>query len=113
MAELEAALSYFDASEEERDFSFLAQEMQGSLSHRCMYCNHCLPCPAGIDIASVTKYLDLARQHGGAPDTVRAHYAALTAHGGDCIACGKCEERCPFAVPVRENMRGAAEVFGK
>ena len=36
---------------------------------------------------------------------------ARTTHG--CIACGKCEERCPFAVPVRENMRGAAEVFGK
>ena len=43
----------------------------------------------------MTKYLDLARQHGGAPDPVRAHSAALTAHGGDCIACGKCVRECP------------------
>ena len=60
----------------------------------------------------MTKYLDLAQQLGKAPETVRAHYAALTAHGGDCVACGKCEERCPFQVSVRENMRRAAEVFG-
>ena len=29
-----------------------------------------------------------------------------------CIACGSCEQRCPFGVPVMENMRRAAEVFG-
>ena len=111
--EMRRSLAYETATDAERDYSVLGRGARSAMRGKCMYCNHCLPCPAGIDIASVTKYLDLARQHGGAPDTVRAHYAALTAHGGDCIACGKCEERCPFAVPVRENMRGAAEVFGK
>ena len=111
--EMQRSLAYETATDAERDYSVLGRGARSAMRGKCMYCNHCLPCPAGIDIASVTKYLDLARQHGGAPDTVRAHYAALTAHGGDCIACGKCEERCPFAVPVRENMRGAAEVFGK
>lgn len=113
VGEMRRSLAYETATDAERDYSVLGRGARSAMRGKCMYCNHCLPCPAGIDIASVTKYLDLARQHGGAPDTVRAHYAALTAHGGDCIACGKCEERCPFAVPVRENMRGAAEVFGK
>ena len=29
-----------------------------------------------------------------------------------CIACGGCEERCPFGVKVTERMEKAAEVFG-
>ena len=42
----------------------------------------------------------------------REHYAALSAHAGDCIECGACETRCPFAVAIRENMRSAKAVFG-
>ena len=77
-----------------------------------MYCGHCAPCPVGIDVASVTKFLNLARAQGEVPETVREHYAVLPHHGGECIACGSCEKRCPFGVPVVENMRRAAEVFG-
>ena len=78
-----------------------------------MYCGHCAPCPRGIDVASVTKFLNLARAQGGVPETVREHYAILSHHAGECIACGACEGRCPFNVPIRENMRQAAEIFGR
>lgn len=44
--------------------------------------------------------------------TVREHYAALKAHGGDCVKCGTCEKRCPFGVRIRENMQRAKAVFG-
>lgn len=37
------------------------------MTGRCMYCNHCQPCPARIDIAAVTKFLDLATQQAMAP----------------------------------------------
>ena len=77
-----------------------------------MYCSHCQPCPVQIDIASVTKFLNLAVAKGGIPETVREHYKELEKHGSDCIECGACESRCPFLVPVRENMKKAAEVFG-
>ena len=30
----------------------------------------------------------------------------------DCIGCGSCEKRCPFEVPIRENMKAAKTVFG-
>lgn len=26
----------------------------------CVYCNHCKPCPVGIDVGLVNKYYDLA-----------------------------------------------------
>ena len=112
------ATRYFTASEAERDYAPAVAEFRsgakGDFRGKCVYCNHCLPCPSGIDIASVNKYLDIAALKPDAvPPSVAQHYGALEAHGADCVACGSCEERCPFSVPVIENMRQAAELFGK
>lgn len=113
VAELEECLRYETAGEAEKDYSILGSGTASAMRGKCMYCNHCLPCPAGIDIAAVHKYLDLAAQTLEIPDTVRAHYGALEHPAGECLECGACEERCPFAVEVRENMRRAAERFGR
>jgi len=77
-----------------------------------MYCGHCSPCSAGINIADVTKFLNLCLARKTVPETVREHYKVLSAHAGDCVECGLCQERCPFGVKIVENMRKAAEVFG-
>lgn len=77
-----------------------------------MYCSHCEPCPQHIDIADVTKFLNLTIAEGRVPETVREHYAVLAHHAGECISCGACETRCPFNVKIRENMKRAKEVFG-
>lgn len=47
-----------------------------------MYCGHCAPCPQRIDVAMVTKLLNLAKAQGGIPETVREHYAVLEHAGG-------------------------------
>ncbi|HIT19523.1 MAG TPA: aldo/keto reductase [Candidatus Fimivivens faecavium] len=114
MEELEISVGYERASAEERDYAaafatFPKIRWQG----HCMYCGHCAPCPRGIDVAAVTKFLNLARAQGSVPETVREHYAVLKHAAGQCIACGACESRCPFEVPVIENMRAAAELFGR
>ena len=112
--ELNASIAYEQASEEERDYAAaLAALPKISWVGHCMYCGHCAPCPAGIDVASVTKFLNLTRAQGMVPESVREHYAALPQHGGECIACGACEKRCPFDVPAMENMRQAKAVFGQ
>jgi len=108
--EVRAALGYEDSTPLERDYAAAMQKGMPLLGGKCMYCNHCLPCPKGIDIGAVTKYLDMARVSGG--DTIRAHYATLDAHGGDCAECGTCEGNCPFGVKIIENMREARRVFG-
>ena len=56
--------------------------------------------------------MNLAKAQGEVSETVREHYAALKAHAGDCIACGACAKRCPFAVDPVANMKEAKEVFG-
>lgn len=108
------SLRYEDASETERDYAAaLAAMPRVSWQGHCMYCGHCAPCPEGIDIAMVTKFLNLCRAQGEIPETVREHYAALARHAGNCIACGICERRCPFGVNVRENMQEAKRLFGR
>ena len=112
--ELQASIAYETATGEERDYgAALAALPKISWKGHCMYCGHCAPCPKGIDVAAVTKFLNLAAAQGEVPETVREHYALLAHKAGECIACGACEKRCPFQVPVMENMKKAAEVFAK
>ena len=112
-AELEKSAAYCEADETERDYALaLASFPRVSWVGHCMYCSHCEPCPKRIDIASVTKFLHLAKAQGGVPETVREHYRALEHHAGECISCGACEKRCPFGVKIRDNMKEAAAVFG-
>ncbi|MBQ9629816.1 MAG: aldo/keto reductase, partial [Synergistaceae bacterium] len=104
--ELNLSADYENASESERDYALaLASFPKISWEGHCMYCSHCAPCPKKIDIASVTKFLNLAQAGKNLPETVREHYAVLEHHAGECIQCGACEKRCPFNVKIRENMK--------
>ena len=108
---LEAA-AYETADEQQKDYaSVLASAPHHAYSKKCMYCNHCKPCPAGIDIAMVNKLYDLAEMQDSVPSSVRAHYMALEKNASDCIACGGCETRCPFGVEIVERMRRTRELF--
>lgn len=109
------AAAYETTSDAERDYaSVLMNAPKFSLTGRCMYCNHCLPCPKHIDVAQVNKYLDLAfAQKDNVPESVREHYLTLDHTAGECVECGACEKRCPFAVPVRSRMNQAKKLFGR
>ena len=112
LEDLKRSLAFEEAPEEERDYAAaLAALPKISWKGHCMYCGHCAPCPQGISVADVTKFLNLSLAQGSVPETVREHYAALPHGAGECSRCGACETRCPFAVPVMENMRRAAALF--
>jgi len=112
--EVQKAMVFETASAQEKDYSAILGALDVyAMTGRCMYCNHCLPCPQNIDIAQVNKYFDLAFGQEQVPATVRDHYDALSVHAEDCIACGQCEERCPFAVPVVKRMADAQALFGR
>lgn len=111
-AEVGEALRYLELNDEERDYAPVLGTLRNDFKGNCVYCSHCEPCPVQIDIASVNKFLDIARLDlAHIPPSVRSHYRAL-GHGGDsCIGCGSCEKRCPFGVPIVENMAEAAALF--
>lgn len=111
--QLQESLAYETAGEEEKDYALAFASFPNiSWKGHCMYCSHCAPCPKEIDVASVTKFLNLAKAQGDVPETVREHYAVLEHHAGECIQCGSCEKRCPFEVRIMENMKAAKEIFG-
>ena len=108
-SDLKRILGFFDASPEETEYSvlgtFAPQEAEGV----CVYCNHCQPCPAGLDVGLINKYYDLSR----AGDALaRDHYANLARKAGDCIGCGHCDRRCPFHVAQSLRMQEIAAYFG-
>lgn len=113
LEELKTSLDYADSSAADRDYAAaLASFPRISWKGHCMYCGHCAPCPAGIDVAALTKLLNLALAQKTLPETVREHYKALPHKASECLKCGECEKRCPFDVPVRENMERARKIFG-
>lgn len=113
IAEMQAALDWCTASPRERDYASVMSGLKRfSWKGHCMYCGHCAPCTVGINIADVNKFYNLTGTQGEIPETVREHYKSLTRHASECVACGACESRCPFGVPIVEQMRKAAERFG-
>jgi hypothetical protein len=106
--QLASALAYEDASDAEKDFSDTVVGFD--VTGECVYCNHCLPCPAYIDIGQTLRLLDLAEQE--MTIELRAAYALLPTPASACIQCGSCESRCPFGVATVSRIEQAATLFG-
>lgn len=110
IAELKENLSFLDKTEAERDYSVLGSFTPDETKGRCVYCKHCHPCPAGLDVGLINKYYDLAKL---GDDLAKEHYLTLEKTAADCIQCGHCNSRCPFHVEQKERMLEIAEYFGK
>ncbi|MHC1787479.1 MAG: aldo/keto reductase [Christensenellales bacterium] len=105
-------LTYHTVTDEARDYSGAIAKSRWSVEGHCLYCNHCLPCPAGINIGQVNKLLNSLE--GAVPSAGGAsldQYASLPAKASACLRCGLCESRCPFAVPVMDRMAEAERAF--
>ncbi len=110
MKDLKGILGFFDATEEEKDYSIIGSFAPAEARNACVYCNHCQPCPAGLDVALINKYYDLSI----AGDLLaRTHYETLAKSAKDCISCGHCNSRCPFHVDQVNRMKEIELYFGK
>ena len=106
--DLERVLGFLDASQEERDYSVLGTFAPAEAAGACVYCNHCQPCPAGLDVGLINY--DLAR---AGDQLARSHYENLERNAGDCIQCGHCDRRCPFHVTQTGRMEEIRAYFGQ
>ena len=106
--EVEKLLDYYNQPEEALDYSVIAGFTPVQTEGKCVYCNHCKPCPAGLDIGLINKYYDLAVAGDG---MAAQHYAKLETNASDCVGCGHCDSRCPFGVNQSEKMQTIAEYF--
>ena len=109
MEDLDELLEYQNSTPEERDYSIIGDFTPQSAYGRCMYCNHCQPCPAHIDVSMVNKYYDLAKV---GDVLAKDHYKQLDLHASDCLHCEHCNETCPFHVDQSKKMSEIEEYFG-
>jgi len=104
---------------EDEAASFLARMALGD--RYCRGCGYCLQndgggaCPAGIDIPRIL--IDFYNPHrllGDAQSRLRARYVAyFVSHVGPeaCTACGACEMKCPYGLPVVEMLRETSRLL--
>ena len=108
--ELKRNLSYLDASAQKRDYSVIGSFTPKDTKGTCVYCKHCHPCPAGLDIGLINKYYDLSRL---GDVLAKEHYLTLEKTASDCLQCGHCNSRCPFSVDQMARMEEIQKYFGR
>lgn len=100
-SDLIGILGFFDAESSKKDYSVIGTFTPQDAAGKCVYCNHCKPCPAGLDIGLINKYYDLSK----AGDALaKDHYKNLAVKADGCIQCGHCNKRCPFKVDQMSKM---------
>ncbi len=109
-ADLRRILGFLNATTEEKDYSILGSFAPQDAAGKCVYCNHCQPCPAGLDVGLTNKYYDLSR---AGDQLAQDHYDKLEKKAGDCVKCGHCDKRCPFHVSQANRMTEIFAYFGR
>lgn len=84
-----------------KDYSVLGSFASQRAMGKYVYCNHCQPCPAGLDVGLNNKYYDLARNH----------YENLAVKAESCVRCGHCDSQCPFHVIQMARMQEIVGYF--
>jgi len=79
----------------------------------CTACEYCMPCPEGVDIPTILGYYNEYHLSGGS-EKVKTKYwenVGPDNHASVCIACGKCEDKCPQQLPIRKFMNESIRIF--
>lgn len=76
----------------------------------CRRCGYCAPCTAGIDIPSAFLLHGYLARYDLAT-WAQQRYAGLAVKADACVACGTCETRCPYNLPIIEKLRRVATDF--
>jgi len=84
-------------------------ELGKQFCHRCDYCQ---PCTAEIPISTVMTSPSFAKR---LPE--ERFYTDMIAKAMEtaakCVDCGKCEERCPYKLPIRHILKERVAWFEK
>lgn len=86
----------------------------------CVGCKYCLPCPANINIPPFMQavyFEEVIKVDGRARDMYNWQLADInaskSADPGDCIECGRCEQKCPQKIKIIEMLRILKNKFGQ
>ena len=107
--EMRATLRYLEATDEEKDYADISANIHELLAGQCTYCQHCLPCPQGIEMGWIIWQLDQVQSRG--LEVIKEWYAGFPVKASACVECGECMTRCPFDVDIIARMQEAVELL--
>ena len=112
--EIAEILTYYSCSKEKIDYSEAVSKSRWTVKGNCLYCHHCLPCSANINIAEINRLLDYSGKSTRFDSAeLQSKYENFSVKASSCTKCGECEERCPFQVEIIRRMEQAASLFEK
>ena len=69
----------------------------------CRRCQYCLPCPQDIKIPMMMNLPSFGKRFS--PERLHSeNFRLMVDTAKTCIKCGKCEERCPYKLPIRDML---------
>ena len=97
------------SAEDRRAIERLRKELGTRFCRRCGYCS---PCPHGVQIISLMTMESIVKRFPGhmlSEDWIAGSGQSLE----NCIECGQCEEKCPYKLPIMEEIRRGAAVLSR
>ena len=85
-------------------------DLKGLADLYCTGCNYCMPCPSGVNIPANFRAVNVARVYG-LDEAAQKQYGWMVGKAVYCTACGACEPKCPQKIPIRVQIREAAQRF--
>ena len=120
MEQLEENIEIFSDSDlgkispEESDMIEKVGRLYKSLiRYQCTECKYCMPCPKGLAIPNLIRYLNDWYAFDQNPKLKKEYHTWLDPQekASGCVRCGQCEKACPQHLPIMEIMGEVAGVF--
>ena len=96
-------------------FDRVRSQINASVKVGCTGCGYCMPCPMGVDIPNCFRCYNVYYSDGWF-NGIREYLMGTTfrktkTNASLCIGCGKCEQHCPQAIPIREELKNTAKTL--
>lgn len=93
-----------DHSLTRRDRSYI-ETLRSELDHQfCRRCDYCQPCPEKISIQHIMGLRYIVKRFGSSTEELD-WFHSLIEKARHCTECGDCLKRCPYQLPIPEQIR--------
>lgn len=93
----------------------VASAIKQRTKNGCTGCAYCMPCPFGVNIPQNFRIWNDLSMYENKEQAKRAYFNDLAedARADQCQKCGKCEEVCPQAMSIRDDLERVKETMEK
>ena len=104
----------YEFTDEDRDrLRMVASEYWSRKSNYCDICNHCLPCPQGVNIPYCFREYNIAKMLDDPKASKDYYYSLLdeNTRADACTMCKECLNICPQMINIPDEIEKVKECF--